>query len=272
MMISIKKIIKGILLILIASTMAVSCDSKNQNNSLQVEIAETQRTVDDNIVVHKDEVVNDEEVIFEVRNPRMNGQNVLELQNRLLSLGFNGIGAADGYFGPMSEGVIKKIQTFSGFESNGKVNGILLNFIFDNNNTALLRNINIVSAYDQNNLEKTDALIEFGPGPFRPEGFVYYSAADRKAKIIEYNSGDESMRGSIICYFINDDDYFLIGNSEIYDHANGTSDFYSSINLFRDNNLYKIDNGVITTGSISGGWDSSVILYRIDGIKNNFYY
>ena len=41
---------------------------------------------------------------IELKNPRMNGQDVLCLQNRLLALGFSGIGDADGWYGPLSEG------------------------------------------------------------------------------------------------------------------------------------------------------------------------
>lgn len=77
--------------------------------------------------------------VIELRNPvRMNGQDVLALQNRLLSLKFNGMGNADGYYGPLTEGVIKEIQAFLGFEPNGKVERTLWNYIFDNENTSLL--------------------------------------------------------------------------------------------------------------------------------------
>ena len=59
---------------------------------------------------------------IELKNPRMNGQDVLRLQNRLLALGFSGIGEAD-----------------------GKVKRALWDYIFDNRNSAFLRDVGIVS-------------------------------------------------------------------------------------------------------------------------------
>ena len=69
--------------------------------------------------------------IIELTNPRMNGPDVLALQEKLLSLGFSEIGTADGYYGPMTEGVIKNIQTSSHFEINGKVDRVLWDHIFN---------------------------------------------------------------------------------------------------------------------------------------------
>jgi len=72
--------------------------------------------------------------ILEVKKPRMNGQDVLTLQKRLLYLGFSGVGEADGYYGPKTEGAIKTIQKLAGFDENGKVDRKLWDFIFDNKN------------------------------------------------------------------------------------------------------------------------------------------
>ena len=69
--------------------------------------------------------------VIELKSPRMNGPDVLALQERLLSLGFSEIGTADGYYGPMTEGVIKNIQTSSHFEINGKVDRVLWDHIFN---------------------------------------------------------------------------------------------------------------------------------------------
>ena len=94
--------------------------------------------------------------VIELKNPtRMNGQDVLILQNRLLSLWFDNIGEADGFYGPLVESAIKSIQAFSGFKSDGKVNKMLWDYIFNNDNTEILRNISIVSTYDSMELLKT---------------------------------------------------------------------------------------------------------------------
>ena len=67
---------------------------------------------------------------IELTNPRMEGQDILELQNRLLQLGFAEIGEADGYYGPLTEVVIKNIQMLYGFEANGKVDRSFWGFVF----------------------------------------------------------------------------------------------------------------------------------------------
>jgi len=79
---------------------------------------------------------------IEIQTPVMNGQDIVALQKRLLSLGYSRIGEADGYYGPLSEEVIKFIQRNNGrvsFDEDGKVNQALWNFIFDNANAGRLK-------------------------------------------------------------------------------------------------------------------------------------
>ena len=89
--------------------------------------------------------------VLEVRDPRMNGPDVSALQNRLLNLNFSELGRADGYYGPVNENVIKNIQKSIGMVVTGKVDKVLWNIIFDDNNSKLLRNIGQANA--MNNLE-----------------------------------------------------------------------------------------------------------------------
>jgi len=79
--------------------------------------------------------------IIELYTPRMNGEDVLMLQNHLLSLGFYELGEADSYYGPLTEAVIINIQTFSDFYPDGKVDKILWNYIFNPKNTIVLKEI-----------------------------------------------------------------------------------------------------------------------------------
>ncbi|MFZ4617495.1 MAG: peptidoglycan-binding domain-containing protein [Rectinemataceae bacterium] len=51
--------------------------------------------------------------------PRMNGNDVKVIQERLLSLGFAEIGEADGWFGPKTELAVKKFQEYLGFAPDG---------------------------------------------------------------------------------------------------------------------------------------------------------
>ena len=89
--------------------------------------------------------------VIELTNPPMEGQDVLELQNHLLSLGFNELGSENGYYGHLTEGVIKSIQPFFSFEPNGKIDKTLWDYIFDNENDIFLQNIsNVITASAQN--------------------------------------------------------------------------------------------------------------------------
>lgn len=51
--------------------------------------------------------------------PRMNGNDVKVVQERLLFLGFAEIGEADGWFGPKTELAVKKFQEYLGYAPDG---------------------------------------------------------------------------------------------------------------------------------------------------------
>jgi len=63
-------------------------------------------------------------------DPRMRGDDVLYLQNRLLALGYEEVGIPDGVFGPMTEAAVRHFQQRNGITIDGKVGpitwGILL--------------------------------------------------------------------------------------------------------------------------------------------------
>ena len=201
--------------------------------------------------------------IIQLASPRMNGQDVLDLQNRLLSLGFSGVGEADGYYGPLSEGVIKSVQTFSGFKPNlsdseledipywernyarflpdGKVNSILRDYIFDGANAPFLRNISAVLQYDTNNLmeskvfEETTIADEEMVEYRHINEYVYASPADHKVKIIKYS--ESVTRGNlkeIMYYFVNDVYYFI--HYKVTDSVEG---------LYSELETYLVDDGYI---------------------------
>jgi peptidoglycan hydrolase-like protein with peptidoglycan-binding domain len=83
--------------------------------------------------------------IIELRNNRHYGEDIKKLQYQLINYGFIEIGKADGYYGPLTEGAIKNIQYFSGFEQNGKVDRTAWDFLFNESNDNLLKNISIIS-------------------------------------------------------------------------------------------------------------------------------
>ena len=183
--------------------------------------------------------------VIELRTPtRMNGKDILSLQNRLLSFGFSGIGEADGYYGPLAERIIKGVQVFSGFEVDGKVNRALWNYIFDNSNTVLLQGIAVVLTYDQTRLVKTREFTDNAHEQFSST-FVYYSSIDKKAKILVNYSGGESLVMDIIYYYVNDVYYFI-------DYKNN---FGSEEKILVDNGRYFIIiNGTLNSYSNSTYW------------------
>ncbi|MDR2471560.1 MAG: peptidoglycan-binding protein [Treponema sp.] len=87
--------------------------------------------------------------IIQMQRSRMNGPDVAALQRRLLSLGFKKTGAADGWYGPLTEGSIKTIQSFMAFPQDGRVTRNLWNVIFDDKQEGLLRDIGIIANQDQ---------------------------------------------------------------------------------------------------------------------------
>ena len=187
---------------------------------------------------------------IELKNPRMNGQDVVNLQKRLLALGFFSVGEADGYYGPLSAEVVKNVQTFSGFNINGTVNKNLWDYIFNERNSSFLKNVSIVLTYNPVRLMKSrDLLYTDIPYDAHSEAFVYYSSTDKKAKILEYYAGNPHTQTKMTCYFINDN-YYFVQYSWTEPRTNKNSDIVGStttetIYLVNNNNLFEMESGVM---------------------------
>ena len=196
---------------------------------------------------------------IELTNPRMEGEDILDIQNRLLLLGFTEIGDADGYYGPLTVEVIKKIQKFTGFEQNGIVNAVLWDFIFQTKNSVLLITVaqqkdildkvtaeyinQIILAYDS--MELVETILGDGrvsdTGPF---ACIYYSPIDRKARKISYSLTPAGGTHQWTCYFINEAFSFIkyeflqyIGSG----YEKTEEEMYFSIN----NQLFDFNNGIV---------------------------
>jgi peptidoglycan hydrolase-like protein with peptidoglycan-binding domain len=59
---------------------------------------------------------------LKLTQPRMNGNDVMELQNRLVSLGFSDLGTVDGWYGPKTEASVRRSQGLLGVLKTGVVN------------------------------------------------------------------------------------------------------------------------------------------------------
>jgi len=85
--------------------------------------------------------------VIQMQSKRMNGPDVIRVQQRLLALGFKKTGAADGWYGPLTEASVKTVQQYMGFSRDGKVTRAFWNVLFDPKQDGLLRNIGIISNY-----------------------------------------------------------------------------------------------------------------------------
>ncbi|GHV84899.1 hypothetical protein AGMMS50230_05070 [Spirochaetia bacterium] len=93
--------------------------------------------------------------IIQLQQRRMNGPDVSKVQRRLLSLGFKKTGAADGWYGPLTEASVKTIQHYMGFPRDGKVTRAFWNMIFDTKEEGILRDISIINNYAGNSFAET---------------------------------------------------------------------------------------------------------------------
>lgn len=83
--------------------------------------------------------------VIQMQNRRMNGPDITRLQQRLLSLGFRKTGAADGWYGPLTEGSVKAVQYYMGFSQDGRVTKAFWDMLFDSKQDGLLKNISLIA-------------------------------------------------------------------------------------------------------------------------------
>lgn len=133
-----------IFLLLICTIFLLSCNRKNDK-----QYTTTTEIENNQIIIAQDFS------IFEITNNKIYSLDVEKLQTLLKNCGFDEIGKIDGYYGMLTENVIKTIQRFLGFEENGKVDRKLWDYIFSVENENILKNICTVSKYDRNNFTKT---------------------------------------------------------------------------------------------------------------------
>ena len=101
-----------------------------------------------------------------VTRPRFHGPEIISLQERLVELGFTGIGGIDGFYGPMTAGEVYFIKAALGFvdyyipeydwrpENYSVINDEIWNSIFDPENILLLRSLSQVRLFNIFPLER----------------------------------------------------------------------------------------------------------------------
>jgi hypothetical protein len=158
--------------------------------------------------------------VLELTNPRMNGNDIIILQERLLSLGFTELGIADGYYGPNTVRVISIIQKFSGFNSvstrsdvnednaqNGKVDRLLWDYIFNNRNTNLLIKIGEISKYNKQMMREVKVTSSTS---FQYDEESMFFSDDGKLRIITAQYLGDGVFNKFSIYFIDERNYFVL--------------------------------------------------------------
>jgi hypothetical protein len=89
---------------------------------------------------------------IDITTPKMNGSDIMTLQEQLIKLGFTGVGEIDGYYGTNTGGEIYFIKEFLGHDTSLKylVDEVLWRFIFDNANIEQLNTISSIRQYIDN--------------------------------------------------------------------------------------------------------------------------
>jgi hypothetical protein len=182
--------------------------------------------------------------VIELQNRRMNGPDVKAIQTRLVALGFSEIGEVDGYYGPVTEGVVKNIQLFLGFESNGKITREFWDAIFDTNYENSLKHFSIIVKYDRDRMREIKSESDFYHAPEGREKIKYYS--NEKLVILDVFQYGESFQAGTSYYFFNDFVYIaerLRGFGSMGSSFEGVK--YSSYHLFK-NGAFKCVNGKLS--------------------------
>jgi hypothetical protein len=180
--------------------------------------------------------------ILELKNTRMNGRDITNLQERLILLGFYEVGEVDGYYGPKTERVIKAIQRFSGFQEDGKVDHLLWNFIFSNDGFIInyLRLINTVSLYNKDKLYRIEDSMQYEYWNYHGYGYAIFYSSDGKMKILEIDGGNEDNAYGYEYYFFDADKYILI-----HYRGNVSGEYSHGVYLRNGGYGYNINQGKI---------------------------
>ena len=92
---------------------------------------------------------------IQLQNKRMNGPDVAMLQRQLLTLGFKKTGAADGWYGPLTEGSVRTLQYYLGFPRDGRVTRDFWNVLFNPKQKNIIGSISIIANYREKDFTVT---------------------------------------------------------------------------------------------------------------------
>jgi Putative peptidoglycan-binding domain-containing protein len=180
---------------------------------------------------------------IKLSKPRMFGTDIVQVQEKLLSIGFSIIVSADGWYGPITEQAIRKYQEYFGFKPNGIVDNNLWEVLFSNTSliTQINQDIKIAESFKINDFSKIEEDI-IGQSS---EGGSFSKYLDNgKIKYAEIVFYEEIGKVNYRIYAINTN-YIIIANEYNYpkmfdvEHAKIDNVMY----YYTGKTTFKIQNG-----------------------------
>ncbi|MCQ2600626.1 MAG: peptidoglycan-binding protein [Treponema sp.] len=212
---------------------------------------------------------------LKVTKPRMNGEDVVYVQTKLLEMGFTEVGEADGYYGPMSEGAVKELQKLIDVPVNGEVHDVLYDFLESKEMASVREAIKVYNQNkNENNCVSNEEYLKRTNGPFNQTIFVYKTG--KKTAYCMYEEAYDFYGLSEKLVKVNDSVYFLAGSETTASNPDGgglnpwdpdlkivwETEYYSYILI--NNNFYRV------AGSKLEKVKDSEILNMINYCKNKF--
>jgi peptidoglycan hydrolase-like protein with peptidoglycan-binding domain len=148
-------------------------------------------------------------------NPRMNGEDIVEVQQRLADLGFSEVGGADGWFGPNSEAAIINFQKKFALMEDGVVTQNIWTMLSHTNISLINNTIDQVASIENSNLHETwfRYQIVYEEGPGHPIGYEVTVSDDPHKDIKKISTrivGDLS--GYIYTAYYNQEELIMLSN------------------------------------------------------------
>ena len=194
---------------------------------------------------------NKQERILTVTSPRMYGEDVKYIQNKLLEMGFSEIGEIDGYYGPKTEAVVKEFQNIVRFNSNGIVSKQEYNF-FKNPKSELI--IKAVYTWKTLNRKATASFWKNFKMKHSPNGKIYITKENGKTAYCNLLIVGDNFSYQDILFKENDSTWFVIHKETLPKDSNGypyicyeyafTESYY--LFFYIEDTLYCLYNGELT--------------------------
>ena len=188
--------------------------------------------------------------ILSVTSPRMHGDDVVYIQEKLIEMGFTEIGDIDGYYGPKTETAVKEFQGIIGLEPSGIVTHKEYDFFKNKNAEIIIQGINVWknTNYDYSEPEESYQMAGY------PCGDIFIKADNTKYPSCCLLFARDFYSETFTLIKINKSTYFILNEVRhaVPDYGYGLNPYedkeyeytqtYKSM-VFKNNVLYKMDGG-----------------------------